>query len=128
MQESIFDEIINEFKEAFKSRDYLIEAKGYKDYYTLKGERDKRRKYFNIGIALKSLRKFDTAENTHIMGEAFTKASGIMKKIEDAYEDVTFSGCSYNGKGIVEINFCTISEVALRELTSDNKAFNVERW
>lgn len=128
MQKEVFEYIIKSFKDQFKFRDYFVEYKPYEDYFTNEGKRDKRRKYFNIKIVLKNLRKFDPAENTRIKGETFSKAAKIMMDVEEKYEDITFIACSYNGDGFVDIKFCSVSEVALRELTSGTNKFNVERW
>lgn len=128
MEEVIYNNIIKLFKSKFKSREYIVDVDSYDAYFTKSGERDKRKKYFRLGIGLKSLRKFDTLENTRILGDAFTKCSEVMGAIEENHPEITFNECTYNGGGILELKFCSVTEVALRELTATSRPFSVEKW
>lgn len=127
MDREKYDHIVGQFEETFKSRDYLIDHNSYDYYFNGDGKRDKRKKYFNIHIVLKSLRRFDTVENTKTMGDVFTNAANIMKAAEEKYDDVVFNSCTYDDNGIVRIRFCSVIEVALRELTSGT-TFYKEGW
>lgn len=62
------------------------------------------------------------------MGDAFSMCASIMKETEEEHGDITFNQVHYNGEGIIQIKFCSASEMALRELTSNVGSFNVERW
>lgn len=128
MEETIYLEIIKNFNSEFDSRDYIVDYQNFSDYFTKTGMRDKRKKYFTINIGLKSLRMFDTPENVKIMGDAFIRCHTAMKATEDKYENITFNECSYDGSGIIQIKFCSVSDIALQQLTSRSKPFVVERW
>lgn len=128
MDEKAFNFVIQSFKQEFSSRDYLFEANDYDSYFTAKGKRDQRKKYFVLNIGIKSLRKFDTIENTSILGETLTKASKAMLVSEKEHEDVAFSECYYDGSGLLTVKFCSVVDIAIKTLTSQTKPFATERW
>ncbi len=126
MKEVVYNDISHNIKDEFNSRDYVIMNKGFEQYFNKNGERDRRRKYFKILIRLSNLRRRDVSENTKIIGETLLKCTKVMSNMEEKYEELVFTGCVfYSNIDCIELRFCSVNEVALRQLTYSDTSFNV---